>query len=196
MKHAGMEPQNVVSDARTRIVASARRSVLQSGEGRASSGRIAMEIGVSKALVHYHFADKRALLLALVTESLEGIEARRTKTVAEHGAGDPIQDCRAWVADELEARDVELLVQLARSEDDEVARSAREAIQLFRETLAGRVAGTLRALETDLAVRDDLVLDLIATTVFGLINRGIESDRAESEAILDTLWLAVLSLAR
>ena len=191
MDRVTVEVRHSEREARAQIVAAARRGLLLGGEGRASSGRIAADVGVSKALVHYHFPDKRALLLEVIAGC-----GRAAAPSEEMGTGDAIQECREWIAGELKSRDLELLLQLARSEDDHVAGAARDALGMFRETVGRRVHRMLHALEMKLTVRADVVADLIATVVLGLAATEPDLRDDDRAQILDTLWLAMLSLAR
>lgn len=191
MGRTTMDAGHSERDARARIVAAARRNLLQGGEGRASSGRIAADVGVSKALVHYHFPNKQALFLAVIAGC-----AGATAPPNESGEGDAIQQCREWIVGELRSRDLELLLQLARSEDDHVAGAARDALGMFRETVGRQVHRMLHALEMKLTVRADVVVDLIATVVLGLAATEPDLREEDRAQILDALWLAMLSLAR
>lgn len=57
------------AETRTRILEAARRVLGQEGPERFTTRRVAELAGVSHGMVHYHFEDKRALLLALLVHA-------------------------------------------------------------------------------------------------------------------------------
>lgn len=59
---------------RTRILEEAARLFVDHGYNGISMREIAEAVGVSKAALYYHFSDKEALFLAILTESLGRIE--------------------------------------------------------------------------------------------------------------------------
>ncbi|OYV73224.1 MAG: hypothetical protein B7Z72_02960 [Gemmatimonadetes bacterium 21-71-4] len=190
------EPGSSDHSARARIVSSARRSVLERGEGGANSAHVAAYAGVSKALVHYHFTDKRTLLVAVVDECTAHVERRYRLVAAPPGDASAFDRCREWLAGELDARDLELLVRLAADEDHTVSAQARAGLRKFQAAVEHQLAGALRGLGLAPAIRMELVATLASSTVLGLAaSNGPDAD-ADREAILDTLWLAILSLAR
>ena len=54
------------ADARLRIVDAGARCIAREGVAGASMAAIAMEAGVSKALLHYHYHDRSRLLAEIV----------------------------------------------------------------------------------------------------------------------------------
>jgi AcrR family transcriptional regulator len=181
---------------RERIVAAARKHVLLGGEAAASSGRVAADIGMSKALVHYHFADKRELLKAVASTCTEAMRSRPGATAGAPSGGSVIDRCRDWVMQELEARDLETLIQLARSDDAEIAAVAEFGVGEFRSMVASEVRHALATLELRLVIRTDLVADLMATTAIGLASVGRVGQEPGTRTVIDTLWLAILRLTR
>lgn len=181
---------------RARIIASARIQVLLSGEAATSSGRVAAEVKVSKALVHYHFAEKRDLLKAVASACSEAIRSRQETSLGAAPGGSVIDEHREWLIGELDARDLETLIQLMRSHDADIAAAATRGVRTFRSMMASRVSKVLTTLELPLVIRTDLVTDLMATAVIGLASSGRAERESDARAIIDTLWLAVLRLTR
>jgi AcrR family transcriptional regulator len=185
-----------IEGARMRIVAATRRNVLASGESAASSGRVARDAEVSKALVHYHFPDKRSLLMAVVAGCEQAI-TRRGVAAAESARGrDAFDACRKRLVEEIQARDLEILSQLARSDDWMVNEAARGGIRHFRENVAGQIEDILKGLGLIAMVHPDLIAELVATTVMGLASGSARDEDDGQYAVLDALWLSVLNLAR
>ena len=184
------------ASTRARIIASARNQVLLSGEAATSSGRVAAEVKVSKALVHYHFAEKRDLLKAVASACSEAIRSRQETSLGAAPGGSVIDEHREWLIGELDARDLETLIQLMRSHDADIAAAATRGVRTFRSMMASRVSKVLTTLELPLVIRTDLVTDLMATAVIGLASSGRAERESDARAIIDTLWLAVLRLTR
>lgn len=61
---------------RRQITAGLAQVMAEKSYGQASINAIARAAGLSSGLVHYHFANKQAILVALVEELAEGLEAR------------------------------------------------------------------------------------------------------------------------
>jgi len=57
------------AETRARILESARRVMAEEGVDRFTTRRVAERAGVSHGMVHYHFEDKRDLILALVVHA-------------------------------------------------------------------------------------------------------------------------------
>ena len=60
------------TDRRARIVAAARRLLAEEGYDRVTMKQVAREAGVAQGLIHYYFSGKDELLLAVLSETLEG----------------------------------------------------------------------------------------------------------------------------
>ena len=61
-----MNPRGVMSRQRNRILDAARGVLAEEGMEGFTTRRVAARAGISHGMCHYHFADKRALVLALV----------------------------------------------------------------------------------------------------------------------------------
>jgi AcrR family transcriptional regulator len=72
--------------ARERILAAAVRRIAREGIDAVRIARIAMDAGVSPALVHYHFATREALLAEALDYSYNYAEERRISRGSEHAS--------------------------------------------------------------------------------------------------------------
>ncbi|MDE3152745.1 MAG: helix-turn-helix transcriptional regulator [Gemmatimonadota bacterium] len=180
--------------ARATILASARREILVAGWQAATSGRVAEGVGVSKALVHYHFRDKHALLLALALGAQEAIRERSAKAPRAMEREHPVDAFSEWVESELVAEDVRLALQLRHTSSAATNRAADGALADFRRAMTRQVAAVFDSLGVSPRVSIALVSELFGTMAVGLAS---EPGRAphESRRALETLWLAVLSMA-
>jgi TetR/AcrR family transcriptional repressor of bet genes len=77
---------------RAQIVAALRRVMARTGYERATVAAIAKDAGLSTGLVHYHFANKQEILLALARQLASEVDAR-----AGSGGGDPREAVLRWV---------------------------------------------------------------------------------------------------
>lgn len=85
-------PKN--TEARRAQIVDGLLSVLsEQGYERATVSRIAAEAGLAPGLLHYHFANKQAVLLALV-ERLDGVFQRRFEARLPRAGSDPRR--RLW----------------------------------------------------------------------------------------------------
>lgn len=141
------------ADRRAAILAAARAVFAESGYQGAGTATIAGAAGCSEAILYRHFDSKRALLLAVLHEEVEGrLQGGRAMTPPP--GADPV----AGLADTLRARldDGEMavtirliLLALSMSGDPEVADAIRALFQTIRAPLravleAGQRAGTIR----------------------------------------------------
>jgi AcrR family transcriptional regulator len=75
-------------DARLRIVDAGVRCIARDGVAAASMAAIAIEAGVSKALLHYHYHDRSRLLAEIVEQiGVRTIERERTAIDESHRLG-------------------------------------------------------------------------------------------------------------
>jgi AcrR family transcriptional regulator len=82
---AGAPERTFIETARrAQIVAAAIDTIAEVGYARASLGRIAQRIGISRGLISYHFAGKDELIKEVVRQVLEqGIDYMRPRILAE-----------------------------------------------------------------------------------------------------------------
>ena len=71
-----MSPRAARAGARDRILAAAVRRIASEGIDGVRIARIAMDAGVSTALVHYHFETRESLLAATMTLRPQTRDAR------------------------------------------------------------------------------------------------------------------------
>lgn len=84
---------------RAQIVAGAIDTIAEVGYARASLGRIAERIGISRGLISYHFAGKDELITEVVREVLETGRTYMTHRILAHSTG-PAQ-LRAYIESNL-----------------------------------------------------------------------------------------------
>ena len=185
---------STAADARARIVDAGVRCIARDGVAEASMSAIALEAGVSKALLHYHYRD-RATLFAEIVERIGAqlISRERAAVDGTKGAGG-LDALWGWLDEELRRGELASLGALALVRDgpvrdasrvvaDDRRRSAARTIdRLFAQLeLTPRVPAALMA-EASVAFSDGLALD---------VARGSPRDPRVS---FDIFWLGLLGL--
>lgn len=86
---------------RAQIVEGMLEVVASRGYERATIKEIAQAAGLSSGLLHYHFPNKQAILVALLARLAEGLRARFARRLAQTAAGDSWGALEAYVAAHL-----------------------------------------------------------------------------------------------
>ncbi|HEX7939484.1 MAG TPA: helix-turn-helix domain-containing protein [Gemmatimonadaceae bacterium] len=177
-----------------RILESARRLVQRGGAAQVSMGDVAADAGVSKALVHYHFADKDSLLAALV-ESVGRAVLERAGASGVAGSAKPLDAHWAWFERELRAGDVRVLVSLA-DVDSAATRAVSRSVAAERLRL---IAADVEGIFAGLGLTPRMPAALVAETVLafcdGLACRVALEAVTDPRGAFDVLWLALLTLS-
>jgi AcrR family transcriptional regulator len=72
-------------ETKHKLLEAARDTILERGYGGTSTRAVAEHAGVPLSLVHYHFGDKRTLLVELLKHENEGLLARQRALYATPG---------------------------------------------------------------------------------------------------------------
>ncbi len=155
---------------------------------------VAARAAVSKALIHYHFADKRALLLDVISEAA-GRGGRRVAEAAPSGNDDALERAWKWLDHEARAGDVRVLHELSRNEDARVGEAARASVLEWDAAARGLARAVLDALGVHPRIPSGMCEQLFATYAHGVIARDGAHNGSAERAGFDTLWLALLTLA-
>jgi AcrR family transcriptional regulator len=154
---------------------------------------IALEAHVSKALLHYHFAD-RAHLLAEMTHFLGRRLEQRERMIFAHANGTPaIDQLWKWLAGELDRGELRALLLLGTLHNEAVSQAVSVVSAARRDTMTNTVERLLARLYLTPRVAPALIADATMTFNEGLALRG-DSRHADARTSFDVFWLAVLSL--
>ena len=179
---------------RARIVDAGVRCIAREGLPGASMAAIALDAGVSKALLHYHYHD-RATLLAEIVERIgvRTIERERAAVDASGGVGG-LDALWQWLDGELRRGELAALAELALVREGSV-RSATRVVASDRRQHAGRTIERLFA-ELDLTPRVPAPLMANAAVAFvdGLALDVANGSAREPRVSYDVFWLALLGL--
>src|SRR5215213_9601907 len=120
-------PTGSAPDARARIVDAGVRCITREGVAAASMAAIALEAGVSKALLHYHYHD-RATLLAEIVERLGARTIERERLAVDRDGGIGALDALwHWLDAELRRGELAALAELALVREGTVRHATRAA---------------------------------------------------------------------
>ena len=186
-------------DARARIVDGAVRCVVERG-ATVSMADIAAAAGVSKSLLHYHYAD-RAHLLADVVRALVARQISRERAAMGDGddrrvapaAGNPVDLLWRWVERELSGGELRALLELRTLRDPLVYDAWREGATLRR----ARAARTAELLFSRLGLAPRMPVALLGDAITAFLDGlalDAESGR-DARVGFDLFWLALLSLS-
>ena len=186
-------PLPVPRDARVRIVEAGIRCIVQEGID-ASMATIAAEGGVSKALLHYHFAG-RAELLAEVAGAIGRRLAVRERAIilGEGGADGPVDAMWKCVRTELERGELRALLALGMARHAGVQQAVRAVHVQRRAIAAASVERIFDRLGLTLRIPAALVAEASVAFVDGLALDVANGDR-DARVSFDVFWLGMLGL--
>jgi len=184
--------KSVVGDARSRIVRAGIRCVVRDGLADASMAAIAKEADVSKALLHYHFADRAQLLSEMVTLIGRRLITREQGALERDETSAPVDVLWRWLTTELGRGELRALLELGMLRDT-IIREAVEEVSVARRTSSATVVEYIFA---RLGLTARVPLTLIADTSVAFVDGlafDCESSR-DSRVSFDVFWLGMLSL--
>jgi AcrR family transcriptional regulator len=182
------------ADARVRIVDAGVRCIAREGVVGASMAAIALEAGVSKALLHYHYHDRARLL----SEIVEQIGARTVER--EHAAIDTRGDVGGldalwqWLEGELRRGELAALAELALVREGAVRRATRTVASERRHRAARTIERLFAELDLTPRVPAPLMADAAVAFVDGLALDVANGSAREPRVSYDIFWLALLGL--
>jgi AcrR family transcriptional regulator len=180
------------SRARTRILDGAIRSIAREGVA-ASMADIATDSGVSKALLHYHYADRAHLLAEVVLLIAERVVARERTAMNGAAASSAVDALWRWIETELRLGELRVLLELSTVHERAVRANCETAAANRRSAAGHTIAGLFKSLGLVPRVPTTLLADTSIAFLDGLtLDTGMGRDPRVS---FDVFWLAMLSLA-
>ena len=179
---------------RAHILEAAIRCLVDEGLAGASMSAIASKGEVSKALLHYYFADRTHLLTEVLEELATRTIARERTALADIEGSRAIDALWVWLDGELTRGELRALLELGTSRDAGL-RTVTEEVLLRRRRAATRTVE--RIFETlSLKPRVGTAHLGAATMTFidGLVLGGSGSS-GDVRSSFDVFWLALLGLA-
>lgn len=181
-------------DARARIVSAGARCLTRNGVAGASMAAIAVEAGVSKALLHYHYHD-RATLLAEIAERIgvDLIERERAAVDAGDGAGG-LDALWRWLEGELRRGELAALAALSLLHVGKVRHATRVAASERRHSSARTIARLFAELDLSPRIPAALLADATVAFMDGLALDVANGATRDPRVSYDIFWLALLGL--
>lgn len=137
---AAIEPANVPE----RIIEQATRLFVARGYAAISMREIAEAVGLSKAGLYHHFADKEALFMAILTANLAQLE-KLIRPAQQEGATTRDQVSRMMRAIMAQAPNQRAIIRLASQEMSQLSQAARaEFGRIYQEKFISQVEAMLR----------------------------------------------------
>ncbi|HEX5970915.1 MAG TPA: TetR/AcrR family transcriptional regulator [Gemmatimonadaceae bacterium] len=182
------------SATRQRIIDATIECVARAGATEASMATIAAAAGVSKALLHYHHADRARLLAEVVAQLGERLAARERSALAGADGSKAIDALWRWLEGELARGELRVLLELS-SIREPLVHDAAAAVAEARRIAAGRTtADLLRRLGLEPRVPAALLGEASVAFMNGLAIAG-PVPGGDPRVAFDVFWLAMLGLA-
>jgi AcrR family transcriptional regulator len=181
--------------APAKILAAAARRVRDAGLVRLSMQDVATEAGVSKALIHYHFRDRDALLARLVEWITERLLARERAALDGCKPADAIDAVWRWIAQELELDELRVLLELMHDPSPGAVLAARRAARLRHAEAERTTTRLFTLLDLRPRVPVELLSGVVVAVLDGLALEASLNPEREARVSFDVFWLALLSLA-
>lgn len=183
------------TDARARIVDAGVRCIARDGVAGASMAAIALEAGVSKALLHYHYHD-RATLLAEIVERIgaQTIERERAAIDESNGMGG-LDALWQWLEGELRRGELAALAELTLVREAPVRRTTRVTASDRRRSAAHTIERLFAELDLTPRVPAPMMADAAVAFVDGLALDAANGSARDPRVSFDIFWLALLGLA-
>jgi TetR/AcrR family transcriptional regulator, regulator of biofilm formation and stress response len=191
IERAGTEAQ---PPTRGRIVDAGVRCVAREGVAGASMAAIALEAGVSKALLHYHYHDRARLLAEIVERISAGTIEREWTAVNESDGVGGLDALWQWLDGELRRGELAALAELGLIREGPVRRATRVAASERRRSTARTVERLFAELDLTPRVPAPLMADAAVAFVDGLALDVANGSDREPRISYDVFWLALLGL--
>jgi AcrR family transcriptional regulator len=186
-----------------RILHATAHRVASGGAAALALSEIARDAGVSKALIHYHFADKETLLARLIDHLASGMVTRERNALRpfEHQHNPLAVDALwRWLEGELERGSINVLLELDAYRGPAVQAAARSAAAARQRAAQETIEQLFAILELRPRIEASLLAAVYVAFIDGLaIRNALASSEGHAQAsprvAFDVFWLAMLSLA-
>jgi AcrR family transcriptional regulator len=179
-------------DARTRIIGAGIRCLIRDGIADATMAAIAEEGDVSKALLHYHFADRAHLVAEIVSAIGRRLAARERAAMLVQSDDGPVDILWQWLSAELARGELRALLATHTIPDEPVRTALDTVLVNRRETMSRTVTMMFDRLGLTMRIPAPVVADTCITFIDGLAF-GTRNG-ADARLRFDVFSLALLSL--
>jgi AcrR family transcriptional regulator len=181
-------------DARGRIVAAGVQCITREGVAGASMAAIALEAGVSKALLHYHYHDRATLLAEIVERIGERLVSRERAAIDEGDGAGGLDALWRWLDGELRRGELVGLAELALVREGAVRTATRAAAGQRRRSAARTIERLFAELDLAPRIPPPLMADAAVAFIDGLALDVANGSMREPRVSYDVFWLALLGL--
>ena len=182
-------------NAAERILRGAAERLIEVGAAETSLQDVAITAGVSKALIHYHFESKEALLVRVTEWATNEVVIREREALENAGAATAVDALWNWLEQALTNGHLRLLIELGVYREPLVQAAIREAIQARHAAAMQTVDRLFALLELRPRVPTELLATVVVAFVDGLASRPPSDSPASARIAFDIFWLSLLSLA-
>ncbi len=156
---------------------------------------IAAAAGVSKALLHYHYADRARLLAEVVTQLGERLAARERTALHGVSGRKAVDALWRWLDGELARGELRVVLELSLVRDPLVHAAAMSVAEARRVSARRTTAELLSLLGLEPRVPTELLGAASVAFADGLVLGGMVTT-ADRRVAFDVFWLALLGLAQ
>jgi AcrR family transcriptional regulator len=182
-------------NAAERILQGATERLIAIGAAELSLQDVAAHAGVSKALIHYHFADKETLLVRVVEWTTGQVVARQRSALGDIAPASAVDALWQWLSGELEGGHLRVLLELTQYRAPRVQEAVRESVAVRQAAMVATISRLFKLLGLYPRVPAELLASVVVAFDDGLVARSPGRDTAEARVAFDIFWLSILSLA-
>jgi AcrR family transcriptional regulator len=182
------------TDARTRIVDAGIRCVVRDGVASSSMAVIALEAGVSKALLHYHYHDRATLLGEIAERIAVRLVQRERAAIDRAGTTGALNALWSWLEAELRRGELAGFAELALARDGPVREACRNGASHRRESATRTVERLFAELDLTPRVPPPLLAEASVAFTDGLAVDVAAGSARDPRVSFDIFWLALLGL--
>jgi AcrR family transcriptional regulator len=186
---------SAAADARTRIVEAGVRCIARGGVGGASMAAIALDAGVSKALLHYHYRDRATLLAEIVERIGVQLIGRERSAVDDNKGVSGLDALWGWLDKELRRGELAGLGELALIHEGPIRDASRLVADQRRRSAARTVERLFAQLELTPKVPAALMAEASVAFCDGLALDVASGSTRDPRVSFDIFWLGLLGLS-
>jgi AcrR family transcriptional regulator len=185
---------SAAADTRARIVDAGARCITHEGVAGASMAAIALEAGVSKALLHYHYRDRASLLAEIVEHLGVRLIGRERTAVDRLDAVSGLDALWGWLDDELRRGELASVGALALVREGPVRVASRTVADHRRKSAARTVERLFAQLELTPRVPAPMMAEASVVFTDGLALDVASGSSRDPRVSFDIFWLGLLGL--
>jgi TetR/AcrR family transcriptional repressor of bet genes len=182
-------------NAAERILQGAAKRLIDVGAADTSLHDVAVVAGVSKALIHYHFASKEALLVRVAEWATAQLVTSEGEALQGVGAATAVDALWQWLEGELANGHLRLLLELGVYREPLVQGAVREAVRARQAAAMQTIDRLFALLELRPRVPTELLAGVVVAFADGLASRPGSDGAPDARIAFDIFWLSLLSLA-